>query len=188
MKTFPVLETDRLALRRILPEDSADIFAIFSNPEVTRYYDLDTFTDRSQAVDIIKRHEIQYEKEAGIRWGITRKGSPRLIGTAGFGWQRWNFSATLGYELAQECWNQGIMTEAIRAMVGHAFTTMGMNRIQATTELENVASGRVLQKVGFQEEGILRGWGYWKGGFRDVRCFSLLRNDLRPAAVNLPKK
>jgi RimJ/RimL family protein N-acetyltransferase len=178
MKTFPVIETDRLILRRITPEDEADIFTIFSNPEVTRFYDLDTFTDSAQARELIERHRIQFEKDAGIRWGITRKGSSRLIGTGGVGWQWWNFSAILGYELAQEFWNQGIMTEAIRAMTGYAFSTMGMNRIQATTELENAASMRVLQKVGFQEEGILRGWGFWKGGFRDVRCFSLLRKDV----------
>lgn len=177
MKTFPVLETDRLILRRILPEDEADIFTIFSNPEVTRYYDLDTFTDRAQARELIERHQIQFEKDAGIRWGITRKGSPRLIGTGGVGWQRWNFSAILGYELAREFWNQGIMTEAIHAMAGYAFTTMGMNRIQAVIEMENAASARVLRKVGFQEEGILREWGFWKGGFRDVRCFSLLCKD-----------
>lgn len=177
MKTFPVLETERLILRRITAEDEADLFAIFSNPEVTRYYDLDTFTDRAQARELIGRHQIQFEKEASIRWGITRKDSPRLIGTGGFGWQRWNFSAILGYELAQKFWNQGIMTEAIRAMTGYAFTVMGMNRIQSTTEIENVASMRVLQKAGFQEEGILREWGFWKGAFRDARCFSLLRRD-----------
>jgi len=177
MKTFPELETDRLILRRIMPEDEADIFAIFSNPEVTRFYDLDTFTDRTQARDLIERHQTQFEKDAGVRWGITRKGSPRLIGTGGVGWQRWNFSAILGYELAREFWNQGIMTEAIRAMTGYAFTVVGMNRIQATIEMENAASARVLQKAGFQEEGVLREWGFWKGGFRDVRCFSLLRKD-----------
>jgi [ribosomal protein S5]-alanine N-acetyltransferase len=177
MKTFPVLETERLILRRITAEDEADVFAILSNPEVTRYYDLDTFTERTQARELIQRHQFQFEKEAGIRWGITRKGSPRLIGSGGLGWQRWNFSTILGYELAQEFWRQGIMTEAIRAMIGYAFTEMKMNRTQATTEMENAASMRVLQKVGFQEEGVLREWGFWKGSFRDVRCFSLLRRD-----------
>lgn len=180
MKTFPVLETERLILRRITSEDEAEIFAIFSNPEVTRYYDLDTFTEQAQAGEIIKRHQAQFEKDGGIRWAITRKGSPRLIGTGGMGWQRWNFSAMLGYELAQEYWNQGMMTEAIRAMAGYAFADMGMNRIQATTEMENAASMRVLRKVGFQEEGVLREWGFWKGSFRDVRCFSLLRRDWGP--------
>ena len=69
MKTFPVIETDRLILRRITPEDEADVFAIFSNPEVTRFYDLDTFTDRAQARELIERHRIQFEKDAGIRSG-----------------------------------------------------------------------------------------------------------------------
>ena len=45
----------------------------------------------------------------------------------------------------------------------------------------------LLRKVGFQEEGVLREWGFWKGGFRDVRCFSLLRNDLGLAARDLSK-
>ncbi len=178
MKTFPVLETERLTLRRITMADEADIYAIFSSPAVTRYYDLDTFTKPEQARELIQRHEIQFEKGAGIRWGITLKGSPRLIGTGGAGWQRWNFSAILGYELAPEHWNQGIMTEAIRAMAGYVFNTMGFNRIQAATELDNAASARVLKKTGFHEEGVLREWGFWKGSFRDVRCFSLLRKDM----------
>lgn len=187
MKRFPVLETERLLLRRITPADESDLFAIFSNSEVTRYYDLDTFTKPEQARDLIQRHEIQFEKDAGVRWGITLKDSPKVIGTGGFGWQRWNFSAILGYELAREFWNRGIMTEAIRVMARHAFNTMGMNRIQAATELENAASIRVLKKVGFQEEGILREWGFWKSGFRDVRCFSLLRKDLELKRCELSK-
>lgn len=177
MKTFPELKTERLVLRRITADDAPDIFAIFSNPEVTRYYDLDTFTRPSQAKDLIHRHEVQFERDAGIRWGIELKGARQLIGTGGVGWQRWNFSAILGYELAREYWNRGIMTEAIRAMADYIFNRAGMNRIQATTEVENVASMRVLEKVGFREEGLLREWGFWKGAFHDVRCFSLLRKD-----------
>lgn len=186
MKAFPVLETERLVLRRITPDDATDIFAIFSNPDVTRYYDLDTFTRPAQAKDLIHRHEVQFEKDAGIRWGIALKDAPRLIGTAGVGWQRWNFSAILGYELAREHWNRGIMTEAIRTMAGYIFNKAGMNRIQATTEIENAASVRVLEKLGFREEGLLREWGFWKGTFRDVRCFSLLRKDAIPPGG--PKK
>jgi len=99
-----------------------------------------------------------------------------LIGTCGVHWYPHNFSALLSYDLNQAYWSQGFMTEAIAGVVPYVFKR-GLNRITATTVLENPASSRVLRKLGFKEEGVLRNWAYWKGEFKDLRCFSLLRAD-----------
>jgi ribosomal-protein-alanine N-acetyltransferase len=181
MKPFPVLRTRRLVLRDLKAEDRAEVFSVYSNPEVTRFCDMVTLTDPLQAGEIIRVLQADWEKDSGARWAITRQGSPGLIGICGLGWHRHNFSALLSYDLNQEFWNQGIMTEAVAAVVGYAFGQAWLNRITAITILDNPGSVKVLRHLGFQEEGILREWGFWRGAFKDVRCLSLLRKDAAAA-------
>jgi ribosomal-protein-alanine N-acetyltransferase len=177
MKPFPVLRTKRLVLRDLKAEDRADVFSVYSNPEVTRCCDMVTLTDPAQAGEVIRVLQADWERDSGARWAITRQGCPGVIGICGLGWHRHNSSALISYDLNREFWNQGIMTEAVRAVVAYAFGQAWLNRITAITVLDNPGSVQVLRHVGFQEEGILREWGYWKGGFKDVRCLSLLRKD-----------
>jgi ribosomal-protein-alanine N-acetyltransferase len=165
-------------LRDIKAEDRAEVFSLYSNPEVTRFCDMVTLTDPLQAEMIIRVLQADWEKDTGARWAITRQGSPGLIGICGVGWHRHNYSALLSYDLNQEFWNQGIMTEALKALAEYAFGQAWLNRITAITILDNPGSVKVLRHLGFQEEGILREWGFWRGAFKDVRCLSLLRKDM----------
>ena len=183
MRDFPLLKTERLILRRLALEDEADVFAIYSNPEVTRFCDVVNLANRSQARAVIQAFQDEFELDSGVRWAITERGGSRLIGLCGVGWYRHNFSALLSYDLNQDYWNRGIMTEAVRVVVAYTFDHAEMNRITATTVVENLASMQVLRHVGFQEEGILRDWGFWKGEFKNLRCFSLLRKDTPTAGA-----
>jgi ribosomal-protein-alanine N-acetyltransferase len=183
MREFPLLETEHLLLRSLTLEDEADVFAIYSNPEVTRFRDVVTLANKSQARAVIQAFQAEFERDSGVRWAITERGTSRLIGLCGGGWYRHNLSALLSYDLNQHYWNRGIMTEAVRAVVAYTFGHAGTNRITATTVVENPASRQVLRHAGFQEEGILRDWGFWKGDFKDLRCFSLLRKDTSTASV-----
>ena len=178
MRDFPLLKTERLILRRLAPEDDADVFAIYSNPEVTRFCDVVNLANLSQARAVIQAFQAEFERDSGVRWAITERGGSRLIGRCGVGWYRHNFSALLGYDLNQDYWNRGIMTEAVRVVVAYTFDHAEMNRITATTVVDNPASMQVLRHIGFQEEGILRDWGFWIGEFKDLRCFSRLRKDV----------
>ena len=189
MKSFPPLHTKRLMLRALTPADEAGLFAIYANPNVTRFCDVATLENHAQARAMLQVFQKEFEQDTGVRWAITERGSPQLIGQCGLGWYRHNRSALLSYDLNQDYWNRGLMTEAVQAVVNHAFE-QGINRVTATTTLENAPSVRVLQHVGFQEEGILRGWGFWKGKFVDLRCFSVLQSEWnltaraqRPACV-----
>ena len=181
MHPFPVLETSRLLLRSLDAGDAAGVLSVYSDPQVTQFSEMVTLATTLQASQVIKRFQVECEQDTGIRWAIVRKTDPRCIGTCGLVWHRQNFSAYLSYDLAREFWNQGFATEALRPVIHFGFATMGLNRLSATTIPANAASMRVLQKLGFQEEGILRQWAFWKGQFQDLRCFSLLRTDLIPA-------
>ncbi|HEX3799233.1 MAG TPA: GNAT family protein [Verrucomicrobiae bacterium] len=179
MKPFPVLETERLLLRALAVEDAAGVLAVYGDDEVTRFSEMVTLATVEQAQTVIGFFQHEFERDAGIRWAMVEKSSSRVVGTCGFGWLRQNFSALLSYDVAREFWNRGFTTEAIRATVSHCFATTESNRISATTTVDNIASRRVLQKLGFTEEGVLRDWGFWKGQFVDLRCFSLLRKDVK---------
>jgi [ribosomal protein S5]-alanine N-acetyltransferase len=174
MSTFPGLQTNRLLLRALTLGDEAGLFAIYSNPNVTRFCDVVTLENHVQARLMLEVFQSEPVRDAGVRWAIVERGATQLIGVCGLGWYRHNRSALLSYDLNEDHWNRGIMTEAVEAVVRYAFE-QGTNRITATTVVDNPASVRVLQHVGFREEGILRQWGFWGGKFVDLRCFSLLR-------------
>jgi ribosomal-protein-alanine N-acetyltransferase len=176
-QSFPQLETGNLILRRMQATDADAIFSILSDDEVTRHYDDATFTELAQAREQLEAWENGYKNRRCIRWGITRKGEEGVIGSCGFyGFHTWHMRAGIGYELARPFWRRGIMSEALSAIVDLGFREMGLNRIEAVVMPENHASIKLLEKLGFQNEGLLREYENWGDkGFTDVCMLSYLR-------------
>ncbi|WP_211176504.1 GNAT family N-acetyltransferase [Brasilonema sp. UFV-L1] len=175
LPSFPKLETERLLLRKETPEDAKAVFALFSDPAVTQFHDLDTFTDIEEALQLIKRRTKRFESGSGIRWGIVRKQDNILIGSCGFTWNKQTHSAEVGYELASSFWRQGIMTEALRAILQFGFETIGLRFVIAGVMLDNIASKKLLENLGFQHKNILKQHGFWKGKYHDLEEFVLIR-------------
>ena len=178
METFPRLETERLVLRELRANDADAVFQIFSDDDVTRYYDLATFTDIEQARLLIARMNARNANGEALRWGIALRDNDAVIGTGGFNqfvraWSR----AGIGYDLARAYWNRGYMTEALRAIVQYGFEQQQCNRIEALVVPGNDASVRVLEKNRFQLEGVLRKYAFWKNRFWDLQMFSLLKQE-----------
>ncbi|CAM3974382.1 GNAT family N-acetyltransferase [Mesobacillus zeae] len=174
---FPVLETERLILREIHKEDSQAIFANFSNRDLTRYFGQETLVRIEQAEDIIDFFSKNYNEKRGIRWGIERKGSKGLIGTIGFNtWVPKNKRAEIGYEIHPNHWRKGYISEAASEVLSYGFEEMELTRIGAVVFLENEASNKLLTKIGFQKEGILRDYMYQDGKAHDTFVYSLLKN------------
>lgn len=175
---FPVLQTARLYLRRISLDDTDALFDLYSSDAVAQYLDIDTLTDRSGAVELAEFFVRSYDEQFAIRWGITRVGDSRLIGTCGYnGLDTDNRRAEIGYDLHPDWWRQGIMTEALHAILGYAFDAMQLNRVEAVTSPANVASQGLLAKLGFREEGCLRRRSFYRGSFRDDVFYGLLREE-----------
>jgi len=175
LPSFPKLETERLLLRQETPEDAKAVFALFSEPAVTQFHDLDTFTDIEEALQLVERRTKRFESGSGIRWGIVRKRDNALIGSCGFTWNKQTDSAEVGYELASSSWRQGIMTEALRTILQFGFETIGLQFVVAQVMLDNIASKNLLEKLGFQSQGILKQHGFWKGKHHDLEQFILTR-------------
>ncbi len=175
---FPVIETQRLILREMVQKDAEAVYHIFSDAEVMRYYDMPAFTAIEEAQALIARQCQRFEQKERFRWGIALKSTNSIIGTGGYvDWNKHWHCGELGYDLAHAYWRQGIMSEAILAMIGFGFTSMELNRIEAEVMPQNSASTQLLRKLGFHEEGIRREYGFWGGAFHDLILFSLLKRE-----------
>jgi [ribosomal protein S5]-alanine N-acetyltransferase len=179
--SFPTLTTPRLVLREISADDAADLFTLFSTPKVMEFYDAAPYIDIEQAKQDIERFASWHSKDIGKRWGLALPENYKTIGTCGlFGHNKIYRSCIVGYDLLPHYWGLGYMQEALKSVLNYGFKSMNLNRVQATTNLDSARSIHTLNTLGFKEEGILREWGFWKGKFHDVRCFSLLQSDLSP--------
>ena len=179
---FPILETNRLRLDSLSIEDSNSVFELFSNDSVVEYYDLEAFTEESQATKLIEFFNSRFKDNSGIRWAIRLKDTNQLIGTCGFNsWSLKMKNAVIGYDLLPKFWGKGITTEAVNRIVKAAF--LGelpcgkLHRIQGDTVPGNFASESLLLKIGFKEEGLRRQSGFWKNQFHDLKCFGLIKSE-----------
>ena len=124
---FPTLSTPRLTLRQIRTEDAAAVFGLFGDAEVTRYYDLDTFTEPLQAEELIEKFQRRFDHRIGLRWGLALNETPdNLIGTCGYNlWVQPARRGLVGYDLARDHWRRGLMTEALAAVLTFRFHRHG---------------------------------------------------------------
>lgn len=179
--SVPELETDRLLLRAIRPEDDLQaLFELFADPAVALSTDTGPFREVREAQEVMDWFGAIFTAKQGLRWAITQQeGDDSLIGTCGFNiWNRRTNSAEIGYDLMARYWGQGLASEAVRAMIDWGFAKLALNRIQADVMVHNAASARLLAKLGFTEEGLLREAGHWRGEYHDLRYFGLLRSDI----------
>lgn len=179
--SFPSLETRRLLLRQATKEDVKAVFAVFSDPKVTQFHNLDTFTHLDEASKVVERRIKGFKSGRGIRWAITRKEDNYLIGSCGFTWLKEINAAEVSYELKNQFWRQGIMSEALSIILQYGFDSREIQFVIAEVMLENLASRKLLEKLGFQSLGILEKRGYWKGEHHDLEQFKLTKTKFMAA-------
>lgn len=173
MNCFPTLATQRLFLRQEIPEDAGAVLAVFCDPKVTQFHNLDTFTKIEEAVVLIERQIKRFETGQGIRWGIAHQLDNIIIGSCGLTWDKQAHSAEIGYELKSAYWRQGIMTEALQAILQFGFVECDLQFVIAQVMLNNTASKKLLCKLGFQSQGVLKQRGFWKEQYHDLEQFIL---------------
>ena len=178
---MPALDTPRLILRRIAMSDAKDIFAYSADEEVARHVLWTAQKSLSEAKAYCKYMMRRYRNDEPASWGIIEKATGHLVGTIGYmDYNEDNATVEVGYSLAHWLWNGGYMTEALARVIDYTFDAMEINRIEAQHELDNPASGRVMEKCGMTREGVLRQRLYNKGKYVDVALYAILRSDPRP--------
>ena len=177
---FPALSTEHTRLRKIRVEDAEDLFAYGADPEVSRFVGWDRHESIAVAETYIAGMLERYEAGGLADWGIEHRGDGRFIGTVGFlWWETHEAAAEIGYVMARPYWGRGLMTEVVREVMRFGWDVMGLNRIQAHSEEENVGSRRVLEKCGLSYEGRLRERVHSSDGFVDLLLYAALWRDQR---------
>lgn len=147
---FPDLETERINLRILTLDNSEDVFKHFSDPDVTKFMDIEPCKDVREAEEIIRFHI----EDSGCRWGLFDKINDNLMGTVGFHYLRRNNEATIaevGFDLSKKFWGKGFMFEVMKEVILFGFTQMGLNIIDATVETDNIRSINLMKKLGFKK-------------------------------------
>lgn len=178
----PTLQTARLRLRPFTDADADDLFAMHSSAHVLRYWDSPPWTEPQRAERFLAACRQLAEDGTGARLAIDRLADEAFLGWCSLtGWNPDYRSASLGYCLVEHAWGAGYATEAAHAVLGWAFESLDLNRVQAETDTRNLASARVLQKLGFKREGTLREDCIVNGDVSDSWVFGLLRREWRAA-------
>ncbi len=181
-RVFPQIATERLLLRDFTDDDAADIFRFRGDHEVQQY-NTEPMRDVSEARGLIRTMHAWFVTRQAIQWGITLRDEDRVIGICGIhDLSRRHRRAFVGYDLTREHWGHGLASEAMHAVVSFSFERLDLNRLEAITVAENARSIRLLERLGFQLEGVRREYSLEAdGAFHGSAIFGLLRREYEVA-------
>ncbi|WP_071458639.1 GNAT family N-acetyltransferase [Bacillus massilinigeriensis] len=176
---LPVLETERLILRKVTLDDAEDMFKYGSNEEVTKYVTWNSHKTLSETKEYINLIRNNYEQGQVAPWGMECKETGEFIGTIDFVWWLPDYRiAEIGYVISQDYWGKGLTTEAAREVMRFGFDNMELIRIQAKCLVENTGSARVMEKAGMTFEGVLRNGMFLKGKSWDLKMYSIIEGEI----------
>jgi RimJ/RimL family protein N-acetyltransferase len=167
----PWLTTARLALSEITPYHANELYELDADPRVMRYIGNGGESSRGDIDAIMQRLPRAYALYPGLgTWRATRRDNGDFVGWFALKYIPGTAEVEVGYRLRHAAWGRGFATEGGRALVDHGFEVVGLHRIVGVTHPENIASQRVLQKIGLCDAG----WGIYYD--RPLRVFESVRN------------
>lgn len=171
-----VWRTERFVMRPLEPKDAPELLALFGDPDVTEYMDIDPLQTLGEALEIVDWASERRADGAGVRWAIRPAGDSALVGTCGFNTLELGRGrrGEVAYDLARAHWGQGVMSEIMPQLLDFGFRGLELRRLEAFVTPGNLASCRLLERHGFSLEGTLRDHGFWKGRFWDQLIFGRL--------------
>jgi ribosomal-protein-alanine N-acetyltransferase len=175
---IPILQTERLTLRRLMVSDTLDMYEYSKNEEVTRYLTWEAHPDASYTREYLQYLGTHYNVGDFFDWAVVLDSEDKMIGTCGF--TRFDYnnnSGEIGYVINPAYRGRGIADEAVRAVMQFGFETLRLNRIEAKFIEGNSASMRVMEKTGMTFEGYHRSSMYIKGDYRTIGVCAILRDE-----------
>ena len=182
--TIPIV-TERLVLRRYTHDDIPDVLTFASQPSVARVTSSRIpATEEGVRQYVDEQNSYQpFEKDRVFELAIERKEDGKVIGLVGLICQD-HGQGEMGWALGVEYRGQGYATEAARALMDYGFTSLGLHRIHADTNTDNLASRRIMERLGMRREGLLRGAVYEDGKWVDRTVYGLLADEWRDAGTS----
>jgi RimJ/RimL family protein N-acetyltransferase len=153
---FPI-ETERLRLRPLRPDDLEALAEVYLDPRVTRWIGPHTWEDVEQEIVLQAEHQAAH---GWSFWAVEERATGRMIGDCGLQpLEHRGPEVELGYDLHPDTWGRGLATEAARAVMAEAFGPLGVDRVVAVVKPDHRASQRVLEKAGLSHAGTRRAYG-----------------------------
>jgi ribosomal-protein-alanine N-acetyltransferase len=169
-----ILETERLRLQPLTEADAEAIFPLMDDPEVMAYWDVPEIDDPDLVAGIVRGQVAEMAAGRAVHWSIRGLGDDAFIGTCDLSEiERRHKRAEVGFMLGRDTWGQGYALEAMQAVIAFAASS-GLRRLTGRTHLGNRRSEAILEKLGFSEEGLLRGHVWRDSERRDCRLWGLL--------------
>lgn len=174
---IPIIETDRIKLRKITMDDLDDFYEYSSNPNVARYLSYCHKT-KDEAVEYINNKQKEYDAGECMIWGIEHKEDKKYIGACGFTyWDRKHGVGEIAYTLSDKYWKKGLGVEAVRKILEFGFVQMNLNRIEARCWKDNENSENLMKRLNMTFEGVIREQIFVKNDYRDVKMYSILKKE-----------
>jgi ribosomal-protein-alanine N-acetyltransferase len=174
LKRLPILETARLRLDPLTPEDARHIFPIIDDPEVMAYWDSPEIDDPDVVAEIVRSQVEAMQAGRAIHWAVRTLADGAFIGACDLtDIDRRHRRAEIRFTLDRRSWGQGYAMEAMNSVLAYAAAS-GLRKLSGRTHLGNRRSETLLESLGFKEEGLLRGHTLEDGERRDWRLFGLL--------------
>lgn len=177
-ESLPRLVGARLALRPLRDGDVPSLFEVFSDPEVMRFWSSPPLAGEDGARALLDDIRAHFARRTLFQWGIARLADDQIIGTTTiFQIDEEHRRGEIGFAIARSQWGHGYASEAVTLLIRFAFERLGLHRLEADPDPQNLASIRVLEKQGFKYEGRLRERYFLDGAPQDAAYYGLLRHE-----------
>ncbi len=182
MKSFDSIQltTHRLLIRPIATHDLKAVMKLFSDPQTMQYWSDPPMQSISQAETKLVRNIQANISSENLTLVIEDKESPGMMGQISlFNFHGASARAELGYLLSRDHWQKGLMSEALKTFIPFCFNELKLRRLEADIDPANLASARILAKMGFAKEGLLKQRWEVDGHITDSAIYGLLKSNLQ---------
>ncbi|GAA3924682.1 GNAT family N-acetyltransferase [Hymenobacter algoricola] len=172
---FPTLTTARLTLRQLQPADAPDLLVLRADPAVMQFIPRPLAQSVAEVEEHIALVNARTAQGKSVNWALARRDTNQVVGTIGYvDLLPEHFRAEVGYLLHPACQGQGLMQEALAAVLDYGFEQLHLHSVAAIIDPLNEASARLLERNGFVQEGHFRENEFYNGRFLDAVHYSLL--------------
>ncbi|MHC4837236.1 MAG: GNAT family N-acetyltransferase [Planctomycetota bacterium] len=175
---LPTVPGPRLDLRWIEEHEVDGLFAVFSDPEVVRYWSTPAMRERREAEEYLASIHRHFAAGDLFQWGVQLHGETDIVGTTTL--YRIDLDhrrAEVGIALGSRAWGKGFGREVLRLLIGFAFDELGLHRLEADVDPGNARSLALFEGEGFRREGLLRERWHLKGKVHDTVMLGLLARE-----------
>ncbi|MEQ6391179.1 GNAT family protein [Bacillaceae bacterium S4-13-58] len=173
---IPIIETKNYILRGLRMKDAPVLFSFMSDLEIMQYITSTPVKTVTEMNEQIHKSLLLFERKKEIPWVIMDKNNEKIIGVFRFHKLNfWHLKTEMGVVLAKTFQKKGVMTELLPHILSFGFTELGLNRIVGDIFAENEGSRKLLERQGFQKEGVLRQTDFDGNRYHDTIVYSMLR-------------